>query len=105
MQTVEPIVEKNLTCPQCASPALYRFGFVRGLQRYICLTCGRQCIPGHERVISLARPTCTTCGAGMHLFKKMTDYTVFRCGRYPACHTYLKVEECPGAATAPGLED
>jgi transposase-like protein len=96
MQTLEPIVEKNLTCPQCASPTLYRFGFVRGHQRHICLTCGRQFIPGHERIFSLPRPTCATCGAAMHLFKRMTDHRVFRCARYPVCHTYLRVEERPG---------
>jgi len=57
--------------------------------------CGRQFIPGHERIVSLLRPTCRTCGAGMHRFKKVTGYTVFRCARYPVCHTYLRVLERP----------
>ena len=94
--SVEVIVEERIACPRCASLALYRFGHVRsGLQRYLCLMCGRQFIPGHERIISLLRPTCRTCGAGMHLFKRMTGHKVFRCARYPACHTYLRVLERP----------
>ena len=57
--TVEVIVEERIACPRCASVALYRFGRVRsGLQRYLCLMCGRQFIPGHERIISLLRPSC-----------------------------------------------
>jgi len=90
---LEVAIEERIACPKCASHALYRFGHVSGLQRYLCLMCGRQFIPGHERVFSPPRLTCAACGAGMHLFKKMTDGRVFRCARYPVCHTYLRVEE------------
>jgi len=90
---VENTVEKRIACPECASLALYRFGHVRsGLQRYLCLMCGRQFIPGHERTISLPRPSCPDCGAKMHLFKKNGTFAVSRCARYPLCHTYLKAE-------------
>ena len=90
----EAIVREEIHCPRCASAALYRFGHVRsGYQRYICLFCGRQFIPGHERPLVLSRPTCAACGAGMHLFKKKAESTVFRCSHYPACRSYLKVKE------------
>lgn len=88
--------EERIVCPECSSLALYRFGHVSGLQRYLCLMCGRQFIPGHERVFALPRPTCSSCGTGMHVFKKKSDHTIFRCARYPACHTYLRLEERPG---------
>jgi len=95
--TIEVAVEQPIPCTRCDSIAVYRFGHVRsGLQRYLCLTCGRQFIPGRERTLSLPRPSCATCGAGMYLFKRRTDHTVFRCARYPVCHTYLRVEERPG---------
>ena len=89
-------VEGRIACPACSSLALYRFGHVSGLQRYLCLMCGRQFIPGHERILTLPRPTCATCGAGMHLFKKKSDHTVYRCGHYPLCHNYLRLEERQG---------
>ena len=91
---IEETAEKRITCPKCASLALYRFGHVRsGLQRYICLMCGRQFIPGHERLSPMLRPTCDRCGAGMHLFKKRSAHTVFRCARYPACRRCVTVED------------
>ena len=90
----EAIVGEEIHCPRCASAALYRFGHVRpGYQRYICLFCGRQFIPGHERPLVPSRPTCAACGAGMHLFKKKVHYTVFRCARYPMGHIYLRVRQ------------
>jgi hypothetical protein len=87
------IVEEAIAYPVCSSLALYRFGHVSGLQRYLCLTCGRQFIPGHERTCYPHRPTCAACGTGMHLFKKKGDHTVFRCARYPSCHTYTTVKQ------------
>ena len=95
--TKEPIGGgKQIACPKCDSLVLYRFGHVRsGLQRYMCRMCGREFIPGHERIFPLARPTCGRCGAGMHLFKKKGASTVFRCGRYPACRTYARVKTPP----------
>jgi len=91
---LEVTAEGRIVCPRCGSLAFYRFGHLRsGLQRYLCLMCGRQFVPGHERTICLPRPACGAGGAGMHLFKKMTDRKVFRCARYPVCRTYLRVEE------------
>ncbi|HUJ68441.1 MAG TPA: IS1 family transposase [Syntrophorhabdales bacterium] len=85
---------EEIHCPRCASAALYRFGHVRpGYQRYICLFCGRQFIPGHERPLIPSRPTCAACGAGMYLFKKKADRAVFRCSHYPACRSYLTIGE------------
>ena len=104
--TVEPIGEKRIACPKCDSLALYRFGHVRsGLQRYLCRMCGREFIPGHERIFPQRRPACGTCGTGMHLFKKNGASTVFRCGRYPACRTYVRLETSPqaGSAEPPGI--
>jgi ssDNA-binding Zn-finger/Zn-ribbon topoisomerase 1 len=57
--------------------------------------CGRQFIPGHERLSPMQRPTCDRCGAGMHLFKKRSAFTVFRCARYPACRRRVRVENSP----------
>jgi ssDNA-binding Zn-finger/Zn-ribbon topoisomerase 1 len=54
--------------------------------------CGRQFIPGHERKFPPSRPVCPECGSGMHIFKKHDSHTVFRCGRYPECGAYMKVE-------------
>jgi DNA-directed RNA polymerase subunit RPC12/RpoP len=84
--------EGPIVCPKCASPALYRFGHVRsGLQRYVCLICGRQFIPGHERRAPRVRPACPECASDMHVFKKLESGTVFRCSRYPECRGYLNV--------------
>jgi len=83
----------ELVCPACGSGALYRFGHVRlTYQRYVCRDCGRQFIPGRERTSIPGRPTCATCGAGTHLSMKNGAHAIFRCARYPLCHTYVKVE-------------
>ena len=84
--------EEHIECPRCRSKALYRNGKTYyHLQRYICLMCGRQFVPGHQRDYPKNRPECPTCGAGMHSFKKERDgYATFRCSRYPVCRTYVK---------------
>jgi transposase-like protein len=83
-----------MVCPACDSQAIYRYGRTRALQqRYICLMCGRQFIPGHHRHYPKERPQCPACGARMHLYtRKEEARAVFRCSHYPICRTYLKVD-------------
>lgn len=84
--------EHPIECPNCGSRAVYRNGRTYyHLQRYICLMCGRQFVPGHHRDFPRSRPECPTCGAGMHVFKKTNDgHATYRCSRYPECRTYLR---------------
>ena len=84
-----------IECPRCRSRAVYRNGKTYyHLQRYLCLICGRQFVPGHQRDYQGARPQCPSCGAKTHVFKrKEGKEAVFRCSRYPLCRTYVKVAE------------
>jgi len=85
----------DVECPECRSKAVYRYGKTYyHLQRYQCLMCGRQFVPGHERGHPGTRPECPQCGARTHVFKRRGDgCMVFRCCRYPACRTYVRVAE------------
>lgn len=84
--------DTQVECPECRSPAVYRYGKSRSRQRYLCVMCGRQFIPGRLRHHPRTRPDCPRCGAKMHLFKrKGEDCSVFRCSRYPDCRTYVRV--------------
>jgi len=74
----------KLPCPTCGSPAVYRDGRTRaGKQRFICLMCGRQFVPGSERNFPDKRPLCPTCGAPMHLYQ--ADHVQMLC--LPALQT------------------
>ncbi len=86
---------KRVCCPECGSYAVYRYGRSHNTdkQRYICLLCERQFIPGFERVYPNPRPVCPTCGRPMYLYKKIRERTMFRCSDYPNCRTYLAVRE------------
>ena len=85
--------EDVIECPECRSRAVYRYGkTLRHLQRYKCLMCERQFVPGHERIHPRVRPECPRCGAKTHVFKRKGEgYSVFRCSRYPICRTYVRV--------------
>ncbi len=61
--------EIEIVCPVCNSSALYTYGHARGAQRYICLVCNRQFVPGRERIFPRNRPLCPHCGQSMYLFK------------------------------------
>lgn len=39
--TIQPLMTSCSACPHCESSDLYRHGWVRGLQRYLCKTCER----------------------------------------------------------------
>jgi len=60
-------------------------------QRYICLMCSRQFVPGHERIFPKGKPLCPHCGRSMYLFRSKERHDTFRCARYPECRTYLRV--------------
>jgi transposase-like protein len=88
----EALIENRVVCPVCKSFAVYKNGHARGgIQRYLCLLCNRQFLPGHERVFPETRPACPRCSEEMYLFKKKEAYDVFRCAHYPVCRTYVKV--------------
>ncbi|HUJ90479.1 MAG TPA: topoisomerase DNA-binding C4 zinc finger domain-containing protein [Syntrophorhabdales bacterium] len=84
--------EPKALCPNCGSPAVYRYGRTRaGKQRFICLMCGRQFIPGSERHFPDKRPLCPICGAPMHLYRRARKQTTFRCSAYPVCRTFTRI--------------
>lgn len=81
----------KVCCPECGSFAVYRYGRSHtAKQRYICLMCKRQFIPGFERAYPKNRPFCPKCGQPMHLYKRSAMLTVFRCSGYPGCRSYVK---------------
>jgi len=85
---------KDIVCPVCRSQALYKYGTVRdGLQRIRCVVCGRQFVPGHERMFVTNRPTCAKCGKEMHLYRREGEAVRFRCSTYPDCRFYIKLME------------
>jgi transposase-like protein len=80
-------------CPACGSLAINRYGKSHsGKQRYICLMCERQFIPGSERLLVRQRPLCPVCGQSMYLYRTHMNVVRFRCSLYPHCRTYLKKE-------------
>jgi ssDNA-binding Zn-finger/Zn-ribbon topoisomerase 1 len=92
--------QNGTSCPLCGSQAVYKYGRTNNRQRYICIMCNRQFIPGRQRRRPSTRPDCPACGGTTHLFKRKKDgYVVFRCCRYPECRTYVKAkaEEGEGA--------
>lgn len=82
---------KKIECPSCRSKALYRYGLARDKQRFYCLLCGRQFIPGHERHFPQERPICRKCGEKMYIYQNEVRFVRYRCSRYPACKNYVKV--------------
>jgi DNA-directed RNA polymerase subunit RPC12/RpoP len=89
--------DEIIECPRCQSRAVYKNGKTYyHLQRYLCLICGRQFVPGHHREYPGTRPLCPACGAKTHVFKRKEGAdTVFRCSGYPLCRTYVRVAEHP----------
>jgi len=84
--------DRRVECPECHSAALYRYGRSLSRQRYLCVMCGHQFIPGRVRYHPETRPECPRCGAKTHVFKRRGEsYSVFRCCRYPNCRTYVRV--------------
>jgi ssDNA-binding Zn-finger/Zn-ribbon topoisomerase 1 len=92
METVmQKAVPSELQCPDCESPALYKYGKTRsGKQRFICLICGRQFTPDASRKEVKNKPLCHVCGGQMHLYKRNAAGLIFRCSDYPLCKTYTK---------------
>jgi ssDNA-binding Zn-finger/Zn-ribbon topoisomerase 1 len=95
MKHVSKGIDRKISCPDCKSEALYRYGKVQdGLQRVRCILCGRQFIPGHVRKrIIHQRPICPACGKSMHLYRREVGGLRFRCAAYPVCRGYLKVND------------
>jgi len=85
------VVPAELQCPDCESPALYKYGRTRsGKQRFICLICGRQFTPEASRKEVRNKPFCHVCGGHTHLYKRSGAWLVFRCSDYPVCKTYIR---------------
>ncbi len=80
-------------CPKCGSEAVYKYGRAwTGKQRFLCMICGLQFTEHPRRSRILQRPKCPKCGADMHLYKKEKDFLRFRCGSYPKCKTFIKID-------------
>lgn len=78
----------EVTCPRCGGPTV-RFGRDRssGEQRYRCKrpACRRQFVPGRApRIRQFPHITCPKCGAGMSVFKRLSDAVRLRCNRHHA---------------------
>lgn len=83
-------------CPACGSRAVYRYGkSYSGKQRYVCIMCNRQFLPGSERRTLPSRPLYPLCGRPMHKYMTSRGYVRFRCSAFSQCRTYTKVPECP----------
>ena len=79
-------------CPKCGSEAVYKYGRAwTGKQRFHCLICGLQFAEGTQRARVAERPVCPECGSAMHVYKKEKNYVRYRCGSYPDCKTFLKI--------------
>src|SRR5664279_4964845 len=88
---IKTVAHPELQCPECNSPALYKYGKTKSRkQRFICLICGRQFTPDASRKEVKNKPACTTCGGHMHLYKRKGNLLRFRCSHYPLCKTYAK---------------
>jgi hypothetical protein len=61
-----------------------------GKQRFICLMCGRQFLPGWERSVVRDRPLCPVCNQPMYRYSTHETCVRFRCSRYPYCRSYVK---------------
>lgn len=84
---------REIYCPFCSAGAVYRYGRIKtGKQRYLCMMCGRQFLPGVERLGIKNRPFCYECGRLMHLYKKENGFLRFRCSCYPQCKSYTKIK-------------
>jgi ssDNA-binding Zn-finger/Zn-ribbon topoisomerase 1 len=80
-------------CPACGSLAVNKYGkFYSGKQRFICLMCGRQFLPGWERSIIAHRPLCPVCNQPMYRYLNHNNCARFRCSQYPHCRIYVKQE-------------
>lgn len=88
------VIDKSpeIACPDCGSDVLYKYGRTReGKQRFYCLICERQFVPGILRPKIDNRPVCPRCGKNMNLYMREDDSLRFRCSAYPECRTYKKV--------------
>ncbi|MCX7794142.1 MAG: hypothetical protein N2257_07060 [Thermodesulfovibrionales bacterium] len=90
MEIVEGLQTTMVKCPVCDSEAVYRYGKIRGRQRYQCIMCGRQFINGAKKQEIQGRPVCPRCGKLMNLYRIEGDIIRFRCSDYPACRTFKK---------------
>jgi transposase-like protein len=78
---------KNITCPRCSSPELYKFGKDpdSGKQKFQCKKCRAQFVPGKSpkrKIYPYPQPLCPKCGARMGIFKHLSDATRFRCSNH-----------------------
>ena len=91
MKWIFPGLRSKAFCPKCSSDAVYRYGRDRkGRQRFMCIVCERQFVPGHVRALVAKRPACPECGASMHLYRREGEVVRFRCSAYPGCRSYIK---------------
>lgn len=87
---------QTVKCPQCLAEAVYKYGKnKKGKQRYLCLVCNKQFVPGVSRAVLKERPSCPNCSKPMSIYMKDTNTIRFRCKDYPRCKTYLKLNKPP----------
>ncbi|RJR46781.1 MAG: Insertion element protein [Desulfobacteraceae bacterium] len=82
----------EIRCPRCNSDAYYKYGkTAKGEDRYLCLSCNRQFTKDSSKPEISERPCCPKCGCRMHVFMRHGGTVRYRCSRYPACRSFLKI--------------
>jgi transposase-like protein len=85
--------ETTIQCPRCGADAVYAYGRIKnGKQRYLCLICNRQFVPGKKYPLADQRPRCPNCDGSMHIYRRSSGVIRFRCADYPGCNGYCKTE-------------
>lgn len=78
-----PQLNQPIQCPRCQCQYLHRFGRDRNdYQKYQCVRCKRQFVPGKPIRQKSPRVTCPLCGRTMYPFKYFNGYTRYRCSAY-----------------------
>jgi len=91
MTTLQKPTEIPISCPVCASEAIYKYGkIMTGKQRFQCLICGKQFSHSAKKQEVHGKPICPECGKKMHLYKIEGEIIRFRCSDYPICRTFKK---------------
>jgi len=73
----------SIECPRCGSSYLHRFGHDRkGYQKYQCVKCKHQFVPGKPQRKKRPKLSCPLCGRAMYPFKYFKGYIRYRCSGY-----------------------
>jgi transposase-like protein len=91
MITERERIKANISCPNCQSDAVYRYGkAATGNQRFQCMMCSKQFTNGSKVSEVTGKPACPECGKSMHIYKIEGDLIRFRCSGYPDCRHFRK---------------